>query len=163
MKFSAKQVMYTLRSNLVTFLSDIRMLPFTIKLKVLSWWYGGGDKIPPQKLGNVLVGGEEAARDLKRAAALHELSEEIADKFNLPKERRQFSILVAHFFTGKIEDVELHEAIGKILNDEKVRRAMYNAMRAADWITVDDVNIFRTHNDWKAFVDWLHQPHEVKE
>lgn len=161
MKFSFSQVRHTLYWNFVNFLSDLRLIPFMIKLKTLSWWYGGGDKIPPDKLGTLSVSKEEE-QALLHAVAMYNQSVEIADKFHLPPERRSITILVAKYYHGNIDDVELNDAIGKVLDKPNVRLAMYKAMRACGDITDDDLGAFQKENDWKAFVEWLDSPTNPK-
>lgn len=158
MKFTKEQIKHTLRWNIAHLFSDISGFFFSIRLKFAIWRFGGPDKIPPGYFGPLIKGGEEGAKDLKRAVNIYEICEYISDTLGIPKDRRQIRVLMSNFVMGKIEDVETNKDLQDIYSRPMARLAIYRLMCHAEEISPNDITLATQKPDWKLFCDWLHTP-----
>lgn len=130
-------------------------LPFTIRLKIYIWWYGGGDKIPRDKIAKLLGPVDQsAANSMNAMAALWE----VCEKLEIDLKETNLSIPLSRMLSqirDTKEDVDFQDTWYKKVEQKPLRRVVLNYLFVYQDVKLEKIEALYPGIKRAEFEEWL--------
>lgn len=118
-----------LKQIFIKFLLTFKNIPFDVRLKYLVWKYKGGQNIPIDELKKLkIIPTPEHEEALIRSVHMSSAVRELAAKYKLEWETLNFTVVLARFMTGELNDAAWHKVMEEIYESPRPRRLIYQEM-----------------------------------